>query len=45
MNRGLYFVVGALVVAVVVIGYVLFGAGGADGPKDVNIKIEAPAKE
>lgn len=45
MNRGLYFVVGALVVAVIVIGYVLFGATGSDSPKDVNIKIEAPAKE
>jgi preprotein translocase subunit SecG len=45
MNRGLYFVVGALVVAVVVIGYVLLGPGGGDSTKDVDIKIEAPAKE
>lgn len=36
-NKGLYFIVGALVVAVAVIGYLMFG-GGASEP-DLSISV------
>ncbi|MGE0155217.1 MAG: hypothetical protein AB7R90_21565 [Reyranellaceae bacterium] len=43
-SGGLYFVVGALVVAVLVIGYFVFG-GNPGGGGDVNIRIDPPAAE
>ncbi|MDF3072699.1 MAG: hypothetical protein K0S54_366 [Alphaproteobacteria bacterium] len=44
-GSGIYFIVGALVVAVLVIGYFVLGGnfGGAGG--DVNIKIDPPKAE
>lgn len=41
---GLFFIVGALVVAVAVLGYVLFG-GKAPADDDVDVKITLPKVE
>ena len=41
---GIYFIVGALVVAVLVIGYFALG-GNLGGGSDVNIKIDPPKAE
>jgi hypothetical protein len=43
-GSGIYFVVGALVVAVLVIGFFVFG-GDLGGSKDVNIRIDPPKAE
>ena len=43
-GSGVYFVVGALVVAVLVIGFFVFG-GDLGGSKDVNIRIDPPKAE
>lgn len=43
-NGGLYFIVGALVVVVGVLGYLVLGGHlGGDGKK-IDVKIEAPKK-
>ncbi|HJQ60839.1 MAG TPA: hypothetical protein VJ890_28300 [Vineibacter sp.] len=44
LGGGLYFIVGAVVVAVAVLGYVVFGGQGAGGGKKIDITIEAPKK-
>jgi hypothetical protein len=43
-GNGIYFIVGALVVAVLVIGYFVMG-GNFGGGSDVNIKIDPPKAE
>lgn len=43
-GSGIYFIVGALVVAVLVIGYFVFGGNLGRGDK-VNITIEPPKTE
>ncbi len=40
-HGGLYFIVGILVAAVAVLGF-LYANGNFGGKKDLNIKIEAP---
>jgi hypothetical protein len=42
-NGGLYFIVGALVVAVLVIGFFAFG-GSFGGSHKLDVTIEAPKK-
>ena len=44
-GAGIYFVVGALVVAVLVIGYFVFGGQLGGGGSDVNIRIDPPKAE
>jgi hypothetical protein len=41
---GLYFVVGALVVAVAVLGYLVFGGQVGGSGKKIDVTIEAPKK-
>lgn len=42
---GLYFIVGALVVAVIVLGFFMFGGGfGRSDTKQIDLKIEVPKK-
>lgn len=43
-NGGLYFIVGALVVAVLVIGFFAFGGSLGGGTKKLDVTIEAPKK-
>ena len=43
-NGGLYFIVGALVVVVGVLGFLVLGGHIGGGGKDLNIKIETPKK-
>ncbi|MEQ8698467.1 MAG: hypothetical protein RLT05_18165 [Bauldia litoralis] len=40
-HGGLYFIVGILVAAVAVLGF-LYANGNFGGDKDINLKIEAP---
>ena len=45
VGGGLYFIVGAVVVAVAVLGYFVFGGQlGFGGNKKIDITIEAPKK-
>jgi hypothetical protein len=41
-STGLAMMVGALAVAVLVIGFFVFGGSVGDGEKDVNIKVQTP---
>lgn len=41
-NGGLYFIVGALVVAVLVIGYFAFGGSLGGSTHKLDVKIETP---
>lgn len=41
-GNGLYFIVGALVVAVMVVGFVAFGGSFGGGSRTVDVTIEAP---
>lgn len=41
-STGLAMMVGALAVAVLVIGFFVFGGSVGDGEKDVNIRVETP---
>lgn len=44
-GSGLYFVVGALVVAVLVVGFVAFGGKLGGGSDKINITIDPPKAE
>lgn len=45
-STGIALIVGGLVVAVAILGYLFFGGDlGGGGDKDVNIKLEAPKTE
>ena len=41
-GNGLYFIVGGLVVAVLVIGFVAFGGNFGDSERKLDVTIEAP---
>lgn len=43
-NGGLYFIVGALVVVVGVLGYLVLGGHIGGGGKKIDVKIEGPKK-
>lgn len=42
---GIYFIVGGLVVAVLVIGYFVFGGQLGGSSSDINVKIDPPKAE